>query len=358
MIGRRIGLSNDILKANVADPRLPYRMQLVATYKCNFRCEMCSIWKKHSVDEMTPAEVAQFFDRWSGFRWVNLSGGEIFMRRDIDDVVRAIQENCRSLFMINFPTTGWFGDRTVALANQILDRGIGRLMITISIDGPKETHEQLRGLLGSWERGIETYRRLRGIRRGNFQPVVGMTLLAKNVMLVDETIAAIQRVIPDFTRSELHLNVGHESAHYFENTGYTGGTAHETVLAAMERHRRAVGASWHPVAFLENRYQALLAQYFQTGKSPLPCTALATNCFIDAHWNLYPCSIWDEKVGNLREAGFDLDALWTAHRTRALRKDVVNENCPHCWTPCEAYPTILANLVRSIVPARRPASGS
>ena len=81
--------------------------------------------------------------------------------------------------MINFPTTGWFGDRTVALVNQILEHGIGRLMVTISIDGPKAVHEELRGLPGSWERGIETFRRLRGIRRPNFQVVVGMTLLAE-----------------------------------------------------------------------------------------------------------------------------------------------------------------------------------
>jgi MoaA/NifB/PqqE/SkfB family radical SAM enzyme len=349
MLGRRLGLLTDILASNVRNPRLPFRAQLVTTYKCNFRCEMCGIWKKKSVNELTADEVAGFFRRWPQFSWINLSGGEIFMRRDIDDIVRAIQENCRSLFMINFPTTGWFGDRTVSLVNEVLQRGIGRLMVTISIDGPKAVHEELRGLPGSWDRGIETFRRLRGIRRPNFQPVVGMTLLSKNTHLVDATIAAIRDVIPEFTRKELHLNVGHESTHYFDNAGYTGGGPHAATLAELDRHQQAIGRSWHPVAFLEDRYQALVADYFEHGKSPLPCTALSTNCFIDAYWNLYPCSIWDQKVGNLREAGFDLDALWNSARGRDLRAKVVNEDCPHCWTPCEAYPTILANLPKALV---------
>ena len=231
MPGRRLGLLTDILASNLRDPQLPYRAQLVTTYRCNFRCEMCGIWKKKSVDEITPDEVAGFFRRWPQFSWINLSGGEIFMRRDVDDIVRAMQENCGSLFMINFPTTGWFGDRTVALANQILDHGIGRLMVTISIDGPKAVHEELRGLPGSWDRGIETFRRLRGIRRPNFQAVVGMTLLAKNAHLVDATIAAIREVIPDFSRNELHLNVGHESTHYFDNTGYEGGGPRAATLS-------------------------------------------------------------------------------------------------------------------------------
>ncbi|HEX7778684.1 MAG TPA: SPASM domain-containing protein, partial [Vicinamibacterales bacterium] len=64
-------------------------------------------------------------------------------------------------------------------------------------------------------------------------------------------------------------------------------------------------------------------------------------------WNLYPCSIWDEKVGNLRESGFDLQGLWDSHRRRELREDVVQERCSHCWTPCEAYPTILGNLFKA-----------
>jgi molybdenum cofactor biosynthesis enzyme MoaA len=86
----------------------------VATYHCNFRCEMCNIWQKKSVDEMTPDEVGLFFERWPQFRWVHLTGGELFMRRDLDDLVAAIQKSCKSLFLLNFPTTGWFGDKTVS----------------------------------------------------------------------------------------------------------------------------------------------------------------------------------------------------------------------------------------------------
>ncbi len=51
----------DIIAANVNRRKLPYKVTFVATYHCNFRCEMCSIWKKDSVDEMTPAEVDAFF---------------------------------------------------------------------------------------------------------------------------------------------------------------------------------------------------------------------------------------------------------------------------------------------------------
>jgi MoaA/NifB/PqqE/SkfB family radical SAM enzyme len=349
MLTREVGLAGAVLGANLRSPALPYKVTFVATYHCNFRCEMCSIWQKKSVDEMTPDEVGLFFDKWSQFRWVHLTGGELMMRRDLDDLVAAIQRNCRSLFLLNFPTTGWFGDKTVSLVEKTLARGVGRLMVTISLDGPREVHEAMRGLPGSWDRGIETFRRLRGIRKPNFQVVVGMTLLSKNATKVEETLAAIRQVIPDFRRAELHLNIGHESGHYFGNLGYPIQQHHAQIVQAVEAHRRANGTAVHPVKFLEDRYQALIARYYETGKSPLPCSALSSSCFVDPYWNLFPCSIWSEKVGNLRESGFDLQALWDGDRRRELRQDVKEERCSHCWTPCEAYPTLLGNLARAAV---------
>src|ERR1044071_1032427 len=192
MLTRRLGLAGAILGGNLRRRGVPYKVPFVAPYHCNFRCEMCGIWQKKSVDEMTPDEVGRFFSRWPQFRWVHLTGGELFMRRDLDDLVAAIQANCRSLFLLNFPTTGWFGDKTLALVERTLARGVGRLMVTISVDGPKALHEEMRGLPGSWDRGIETFRRLRGIKRSNFQTVIGMTLMAKKAHLVEETMAAIR----------------------------------------------------------------------------------------------------------------------------------------------------------------------
>ena len=347
MLIREAGLASSILGANLRSPALPYKVTFVATYHCNFRCEMCNIWQKKSVNEMTPDEVGLFFERYSQFRWVHLTGGELFMRRDLDDLVAAIQKSCRSLFLLNFPTTGWFGDKTVSLVERTLARGVGRLMVTISLDGPKALHEEMRGLPGSWDKAIETFKRLRGIKRPNFQSVIGMTLMAKNANRVEETLAAIRQAVPDFRRSELHLNVGHESGHYFDNLGYPVENHHADILRAIEDHRKKNGAVLHPVKFLEDRYQALVSKYYETGKSPLPCTALSSSCFIDAYWNMFACSIWDGKVGNLRENGFNLQELWDGERRKALRQDVVEERCSHCWTPCEAYPTILGNLVRA-----------
>ena len=43
----------------------------------------------------------------------------------------------------------------------------------------------------------------------------------------------------------------------------------------------------------------------------------------------------------------DLEAVWGAATTQALQAEIWAGRCPQCWTACEAYQSILGNLVRS-----------
>jgi hypothetical protein len=70
------------------------------------------------------------------------------MRRDLDQVVEAIQKNCRSLYLLNFKR-GLVRSRTLSLVENTLARGVGRLMVT-SMDGRRRC-EEMRGLPGSWD---------------------------------------------------------------------------------------------------------------------------------------------------------------------------------------------------------------
>jgi radical SAM protein with 4Fe4S-binding SPASM domain len=117
-------------------------------------------------------------------------------------------------------------------------------------------------------------------------------------------------------------------------------------LTDLDEFVRLRGHRFHPVAWLERRYQALTPSFVETGRTPLPCRALASSVFVDARWNVFPCSMWDAPLGNLRESEFDLDALWRAERTVAMQREIEAGRCPNCWTPCEAYQTILGNLSR------------
>ena len=87
------------------DIRYIQTLRISVTDHCNFRCEMCNIWQKKSVDEMTPAEVEQVFTRYPQFRWVHLTGGELFMRRDLDDLVAGTDVNLEDFRLVHHGRT-------------------------------------------------------------------------------------------------------------------------------------------------------------------------------------------------------------------------------------------------------------
>jgi hypothetical protein len=61
---------------------------------------------------------------------------------------------------------------------------------------------------------------------------------------------------------------------------------------------------------------------------------------------VFPCTIYEKKLGNLRNADFDLGRIWRSAEARTLQKEIWDYKCPQCWTPCEAYQSIMGNLLR------------
>lgn len=77
----------------------------------------------------------------------------------------------------------------------------------------------------------------------------------------------------------------------------------------------------------------------------MTCQAAAVSCFIDPCGTVYPCSTFAAPIGSLRDHDYDLGVIWRSVNKSLIRKLIREGSCPGCWTPCEAYQTILANLI-------------
>jgi MoaA/NifB/PqqE/SkfB family radical SAM enzyme len=346
-VRRLVTLGARVAGSNLGRSGRPFKLTLIVTWTCDTRCRMCNIWRRPKPGVMSVAEVERFFAANPRFSWVNLSGGEIFTRPDADDLMAAVTGPSRDLYLLDFPTTGQHTDRICASVERLLATRLPKLLVTVSVDGPPETHDDIRGREGAFDNALATFSRLRRLRSRRFGVYLGMTLSAFNRGRILDTFEAVRARLPDATLDEMHVNLAQESSHYYRNPGMGRAGAQAVGEIAEFLARRGRGA--HPVAWLERRYQALLTAFVRTGRTPLPCKALASSVFVDAEWNVYPCSMYDAALGNLRENGFDLGAIWRGERAVALQREIVRRRCPNCWTPCEAYQTILGNLLR---PAR------
>jgi radical SAM protein with 4Fe4S-binding SPASM domain len=341
-------LAKAAFKANLGRLEFPFKLTFCLTFWCNYRCQTCNIWKMKPRDELTLDEIRRFFQRSGRFLWVDLTGGEVTLRKDFVDVCHAVIDGCPELLLLHFPTNGYLTDKVVAAARAITGRPGRRpekVIITVSTDGDEQTNDEIRGIEGGWRHQLETFKQLRAMP--GVDVVLGMTLSAANVDHYPVAFAAAQREIPDLRHDEFHVNIVHESPHYLGNTdlGLRASASREKLAAAIEQYAHLRGVPRGPVGYLERTYLAHVRQYLETGKTPMRCHALSASCFIDSWGNVFPCTIYDKKIGSLRDVDYELSRLWNTPEADALEQEIFDYQCPQCWTPCEAYQSIMGNFV-------------
>ncbi len=87
---RSAHLGMALLRSTAHRPSAPLKLNLCLTYWCQYKCKTCNIWRRKPSDELTTEEIVALVRENPHVTWVDLTGGEIFLRRDIDDIFEAI----------------------------------------------------------------------------------------------------------------------------------------------------------------------------------------------------------------------------------------------------------------------------
>jgi MoaA/NifB/PqqE/SkfB family radical SAM enzyme len=323
-------------------PPSPLKLNFCLTYWCQYKCKTCNIWQRKPTDELTTDEIVAFVRENPHVNWVDLTGGEIFLRRDIDEIFDAILNGWSRLALLHFPTNGFQTDRIVASAERIARRRRARTIVTVSVDGDEALNDEIRGIKGGFRRQLETFRALRRIP--GVEVALGMTLSSHNVGAFERTFAACARECPGLTVDDVHLNVAQQSAHYYGNSGMEAMVADRAAARAeMQKYRRLRGPSRSPRQLLENAYLKHLDRFLETGRTPMVCHALRASCFIDPWGVVYPCITYSRPMGRLRDTGMRLEPIWNGAGVLQVQGEIWKGQCPQCWTACEAYQSIIGN---------------
>lgn len=315
----------------------------MVTYRCNFRCKTCFIWQKKAINELSLAEYEKIFSRVN-VNWIDISGGEIFLRDDIMEITSLIISSQKRLAFLHFPTNGFFTDKIQALADYILKNSKVKLVITVSLDGPEEVHNLIKGI-NSWRQSVDTYRSLRKIRDKRFEVFFGYTISSFNFDKIDQTIEELRREITDIDYSDIHINIQHLSEHFYANSSLNidKDKIKDSVKSYIIKRKYKL---YNPIEYLEYKYHSLIKNYLNNNRTPLGCRSLVNSIFVDPQGNIFPCSVYNRNLGNLRDNDYDLRKILKSKQADILRQNIKKGMCPQCWTPCEAYQMILSSLVR------------
>ena len=264
---------------------IPLRVHLDLTYRCNERCVHCYL-DHEDHGELTTAEILDLLDQMAdaGVFFLSLSGGEIFMRKDLFEIVEHARKR---QFSVKLKTNGVMVKK--AKAERLAALGIEDVQISLYSHRP-EVHDAITLLPNSFTRTVEGARLLReaGIKvtfanvlmTHNQDDYRGVQDLAA-AMGIGYTVDATITPMMDGDRSILALNV--DPARLQE-------VYHDPELLG---ERKAIFNAPPPGPVPE-------AEAYDT----LPCSAGHNACYVSPYGDVYPCVQFPYKTGNIREQKF------------------------------------------------------
>jgi MoaA/NifB/PqqE/SkfB family radical SAM enzyme len=164
-----------------------------ATMRCNLHCEFCYVGDLLNIEgewrqELTIEELAKAFPEQSGFQ-ISLTGGEIFMRKDIMSVLDLFREKGYACGYLTTNGTIITEERADALA-ELSAKGFLK-HISVSVDGPKDLHDAARGLKGTFERTTQGLQRLQAAAKKKGAPL----RVSINTTVAHESLEALDRMV-------------------------------------------------------------------------------------------------------------------------------------------------------------------
>ncbi len=147
----------------------PETISLFLTFRCNLRCKMCGQWGPTGSAKGYPPELLKSFlsreeirrliEEVRSFRPnITLFGGEPLLHPEFPGIVEDVKSaGLRSNVITNATLLERFADLFV-------DFGMDEVIF--SLDGPREVHDEIRGVPGSFDRAMEGFARLGRAKRG------------------------------------------------------------------------------------------------------------------------------------------------------------------------------------------------
>jgi MoaA/NifB/PqqE/SkfB family radical SAM enzyme len=147
----------------------PLLVNFEVTMRCNARCGFCDYWKTPSSDRSSElssfADAARFFNPMM----VTFTGGEPLLRRDLEDLVRAVHDAIRFKYIALLTHGGLLSPER---GRSLWDAGISQF--NISLDYLDGRHDAARGIPGLTAKIMSTVTamRLQGIDAIRFNTVI------------------------------------------------------------------------------------------------------------------------------------------------------------------------------------------
>ena len=343
-------LKNIYLKKNK-----PVSLILFVTNRCNARCSFCFVdfddeASQNKKNELSVEEYKEIsLSLKSSLTHINITGGEPFLRSDLDEIVLNFIKNC-NLSSVIFSTNGSYPKRIKEFSENVCKKNPEvQFIFQFSIDSFPDEHDKIRKIPGLSERTFESYNIIKNSSK-NCLATCNLTVSEQNYFKIEEIYnyltkeKNIETINPIIVRNEGVFSVKNDIkekllAAYTKITNLVTKQVKEKMLRGFSNFSftgEVINAK-NEISFdmIQNSY---MKPKFYTH-----CVAGSIFGVIQSNGDVYPCEILkDSLVGNLRVYDFNFMNLWNDKKSDEMRKWIKDKKCNCHWECIYAY-----NLISS-----------
>jgi len=333
----------------------PSYMILYVTSKCNSKCKTCFYWDYLNTPrkELTLEEIQKISKSFNNLAYVSLTGGEPFLRRDIDEIIKAFYFNSNTVYFA-IPTNALLTELMVKSINSVLkDCPDIRLHIDLSVDGVGELHDYIRGVKGNFEKMLKTHEELLKIREkypDNLFINIHTCFNGYNQDKIYDLIEFFEKLDINHHR----IGIARLDSRFPE------------ALADKEKYKEVIhhmeSKNSKPKGIISKAFKAIHeinaevnVKTLEENKMQLPCIAGKKMIVMGDEGDVYPCEILSKKLGNIRNFDYDVNKLLESENAKDIRNWIVDTNCFCTWgcaiqnnvifNPSKTLPRIAAKML-------------
>jgi len=320
----------DRLIARTVRKRRPLSVHFDLTYRCNERCVHCYL-DHEDHGELTTSECINALEQLAraGALFLTFSGGEIFLRKDLEELLAAAR---RLQFDISLKTNALLV--TPERARMLQRLGVRRVQISV-YSNEAAVHDAITKVPGSLRRSLAAIPLLQeqGIQVKLACPLMKQNLLAyRGVMALAEQLGV--PYVLDMTITPMM-------------DGSEGPLEHRVSTEALlpilqDAALQACGTKvppdgWNSSPEQSQNFSPTLGSSVSSGiessaYEDLPCSAGHNSCYVSPYGDIYACVQLPMPAGNLREESFD--HIWNNAPALERIRNVRESQLPVC-SRCE-----------------------
>jgi MoaA/NifB/PqqE/SkfB family radical SAM enzyme len=357
-------------KSGRANP-LPIGAVYEATMRCNLHCEFCYVGDLLNVEgewrqELTLEALDKAFPDREGFQ-ISLTGGEIFMRKDIMSVLDLFKNKGYACGYLTTNGTIINDERADALADLAAAGFLKH--ISISIDGPGELHDIARGMKGTFERTTAGLRRLQEAAKRKQAPLrvsINTTVAHESLEALDQMVDVAEQLGVDaIGLNHLMFSTPEEVAETVKMIGAADASVIATFVTPdpgldVAQVRRKVTALAQKCKdrnilfdFRPKVHPQLMDSYYTPGtKLEGRCLYPFLHARVSFSGKVFFCPFIRVEVGDLTES--TLEQVWNGERYVDMRRRLLEHGIfPVCRRCCKVELSPVPAVATADIPRRR-----